>query len=103
MEKSEQMITILSSIAQGESENISTNSKWSAVRRFQNGTFIISSPSYGYENNEDGELVIKEEEARTVRWIFDQYLGGKGSYTLPLNWSRQGFQPSVGQRNGRTV
>ena len=31
-EKSEQMITIMSSIAQGESESISSNSKWSAVR-----------------------------------------------------------------------
>ena len=60
MEKSEQMITILSSIAQGESESISTNNKWSVVRRFRKGTFIISSPPYGYENNEYGELVIKK-------------------------------------------
>ena len=38
-EKSEQLRTILSSIAQAESENISTNSRWSIRYRFQNGTF----------------------------------------------------------------
>ena len=91
MEKSEQMITILSSIAQGESESISTNNKWSVVRRFRNGTFIISSPPYGYENNEYGELVIKKEEAEIVRWIFDEYLGGKGSYTIAAELETAGI------------
>ncbi len=91
MEKSEQMITILSSIAQGESESISTNNKWSVVRRFRNGTFIISSPPYGYENNEYGELVIKKEEAEIVRWIFDEYLGGKGSYTIAVELETAGI------------
>lgn len=37
-EKSEQLLTILSSIAQSEAENISANSKWAVQRRFQNGT-----------------------------------------------------------------
>ena len=85
------MITILSSIAQGESESISTNNKWSVVRRFRNGTFIISSPPYGYENNEYGELVIKKEEAEIVRWIFDEYLGGKGSYTIAAELETAGI------------
>lgn len=81
-QKSEQMITIMSSIAQGESESISTNNKWAAVRRFQNGTFVISSPPFGYENNEDGELIVKWEEAQIVRRIFLEYLSGRGAYTI---------------------
>ena len=81
-EKSELLITILSSVAQGESESISTNSKWSVVRRFQNGTFIISDPAYGYQNDKDGNLIIEPEEAKIVRQIFDSYLGGKGAYTI---------------------
>lgn len=89
-EKSEQMITILSSIAQGESERISTNNKWATVRRFRNGTYIISSPPYGYENNEDGELVINQEEAPVVRRIFDEYLGGKGSYAIAKELEQDG-------------
>ena len=80
-QKSEQLLTILSSIAQGESESISTNSRWSIVRRFQNGTFIISSPAYGY----------RKEEAAIVRRIFDEYLGGKGSYAIAKELQAEGI------------
>lgn len=81
-EKSEQLLTILSSIAQGESENISANVRWSVVRRFQNGTFIISDPAYGYCKDPDGNLIIEPKEAAVVRRIFEAYLGGMGSYTI---------------------
>ncbi len=81
-EKSEQMLTILSSLAQGESENISTNNKWAVRKRFQEGTFKISTPAYGYTNDKEGELVIREGEARIVKRIFNEYLKGKGAYTI---------------------
>lgn len=81
-EKSELLITILSSVAQGESESTSTNIKWSVLRRFQNGTFVIPDPAYGYQNDEEGNLIIEPEEAMTVRRIFEDYLGGKGAYVI---------------------
>lgn len=103
-EKSEQLLTILSSIAQGESESISTNTRWANTYRFQNGTYTIGSPAYGYVNNENGELVIQPEQAMTVRRIFDEYLGGKGSYSIakklwqdgvPAIRGSKGWQESV--------
>ncbi len=103
-EKSEQLLTILSSIAQGESESISTNNRWGIQYRFQNGTFIIGTPAFGYCNNENGELVIEPEEALIVRRIFDEYLGGKGSYMIakmlrdegiPTIRGSKGWQDSV--------
>jgi len=81
-EKSEQMLTILSSLAQGEAESISTNNKWAVLKRFQDGTFILGCPAYGYIKNEDGELIIQEEEAAVVRRIFREYLNGKGTYII---------------------
>lgn len=87
-ESSEMLLTILSSLAQGESESISTNNKWAAVKRFQEGTFIISTPAYGYTNVE-GELTIDEQEAETVRSIFKQYLNGKGSYVIARELTEQ--------------
>lgn len=42
--ESELMLSILSSLAESESVSISENNKWSAQRRFQNGTFKISYP-----------------------------------------------------------
>ncbi len=81
-EKSEQMLTILSSLAQGEAESISTNNKWAVLKRFQDGTFTISCPAYGYTRDDNGELIIQEEEAMVVRRIFRDYLHGKGTYLI---------------------
>lgn len=89
-EKSEQLLTILSSIAQSEAENISANSKWAVQRRFQNGTYKISTPAYGYEKDENGELVIQLEEAKVVRRIFEAYLSGKGCYTIAKELQAEG-------------
>lgn len=67
--ESELMLSILSSLAESESVSISENSKWSIRRRYQNGTFIISYPPYGYANI-DGEMRIVPEEAEVVKRIF---------------------------------
>lgn len=98
-EKSEQLLTILSSIAQGESESISTNNRWAIVRRFQNGTYTISSPAYGYVNDENGELAIEPEEAAVVRRIFNEYLGGKGSYAIARELRQEGL-PTIRNSKG---
>ena len=71
------MITILGGLAQEESVSISQNMRWSAEKRMQNGTFIASTPPYGYKN-QDGKLVINAEEAIIVRQIYTEYLSGNG-------------------------
>jgi len=90
-EKSELMLTILSSLAQGESESISTNSKWAVIKRFQDGTFILGTPAYGYTKDVNGELIIQEEEAAVVRRIFREYLNGKGTYAIAKDLSEEGI------------
>lgn len=81
-EKSEILLTILSSIAQGESEDFSGNNQWAVEKRFRDGTYTISTPAYGYRNDEEGNLVIADDEAETVRWIFEAYLNGMGTYAI---------------------
>ncbi len=81
-EKSEMLITILSSIAQGESETISTNVKWGIRKRFEDGSFRLSVPAYGYSKDGNGELIINKEEARIVKRIYKEYLNGKGAYLI---------------------
>lgn len=76
--ESELFLSILSSIAQGESVSISENSKWSVQKRFLNGTYKISSPPYGFRW--DGQrMEIVPEQAEIVKWIFAQVLSGKGT------------------------
>ena len=91
-ESSEMLLTILSSLAQGEAESISTNNKWAAIKRFQDGSFKIGTPALGYVKDERGELIIEEQEAETVRYIFKQYLNGKGSYVIARELSERGIQ-----------
>ena len=81
-EQSEQMITILSSIAQGESENISTNTRWGILKKFLDGTYIVPCVAYGYTKDDEGELIIEDTKSIIIQRIFDEYLNGKGSYSI---------------------
>lgn len=73
----ELLITILSSQAQEESRNLSENTRWGLVRRFENGIVSVNHKKFlGYTKDENGELVIVPEEAELVRRIFRLYLEG---------------------------
>ena len=73
----EMMITIMGGLAQEESVSISQNMRWSSQKRMQNGTFIISTPPFGYIY-EENSLITKADESKIVQWIFKQYLSGIG-------------------------
>lgn len=81
-EASELMLTILASVAQGESEDFSGNNRWAIISRFEKGTYIVGTPAYGYRKDEEGNLLIEESEAEVVRWIFESYLNGMGTYVI---------------------
>lgn len=88
-EKSELMLTLLASIAQGESEDFSGNNRWSIEKRFRDGTFIIGTPAYGYRKDEEGNLIVEETESGVVRWIFEAYLNGMGVYAITKELNRR--------------
>lgn len=72
----ELMLTILASYAQEESLSASENQKWRVRQNFQNG-----KPWRGYMlgYRYDGQqYIVVPEEAETVRFIFRQFLAGKG-------------------------
>ena len=92
-EQSEQMLTILSSIAQGESESISTNVRWGIEKRFRDGTYIPSCVAYGYIKNDDGELEIEPQQAEIIRRIFTEYLNGKGTYLIAKGLNDDNIRP----------
>jgi len=75
------VLTILSSLAENESLSIAENSKWSIRRRFQNGTYKISYPPYGYDYV-DGKLFINKEQAEIIKRIFSEALAGKGTQKI---------------------
>lgn len=87
---SELMLSILSSIAESESRSISENSKWSLKRRFENGTYVISYPPYGYKNV-DGKMVVVPSEAEIVKEIFRMAISGLGSYLIANELNKRGI------------
>lgn len=93
--ESELMLSILSSLAESESVSISENSKWSVQKRFQNGTFIIAYPPYGYKND-NGEMVIVPEQAEVVKQIFADTLEGKSTHTIAKELNEQGITSKKG-------
>lgn len=73
----EMMITIMGGLAQEESTSISQNMRWSIQKRMQNGEYVLPHAPYGYRM-EDKQLVIVEEEAKVIRFIYNHYLNGWG-------------------------
>jgi DNA invertase Pin-like site-specific DNA recombinase len=72
---SEMSLSFISTLAQEESHNKSEIMNASIEMRFRRGIFL-TPPLLGYDQDEDGNLVINEEEAKTVHLIFFMYLYG---------------------------
>ena len=96
-EKSELLLSIYSSVAQAESESISSNQKWSIQKRFLNGTYILPNPAYGYYTNEDGLLELDLKQAAVVRFIFDEYLEGNGIWRIAKSLNEQKIPTKTGK------
>lgn len=72
---SEMILTVLSAAAQEESHTKSEIMNISIEHRFSRGIFLTPE-LLGYDKDEDGNLVINEEEAETVKVIYYLYLNG---------------------------
>ena len=76
-ETSELILSLHAALAQAESENKSTNIRWGIRKSTTNpDSPAFSRPCFGYNRNEEGKLVINEQEAETVRKIFSWYEQG---------------------------
>lgn len=76
--KNEFVLGILSLIAQGESEQKSAAILWSIYERFSRGIPIFSTHNLlGYDKNHFGNIIIVEEEAQYVRYIYDSFKDGQ--------------------------
>lgn len=93
--ESELILSILSSMAEDESHSISQNNKWSIQKRFEQGSYVISYPPYGYLND-SGEMRIVPEEAEIVRRIFDDTINGKGSSQIAKELNAEGIKSKKG-------
>lgn len=73
--RSDMQLAFMATTAQEESHNKSEIMNASIEMRFRRGIFLTPK-LLGYDHDADGNLVINEEEAKTVRLIFFLYLYG---------------------------
>ena len=83
------LLTILGAVAQMEVENTSEHVNWTLQKKMENGELVGRSNPLGYDVI-DGRLVINEEEADTVRYIFKRYLEGVGACRIAKELENMG-------------
>ena len=69
------LLSILASLAEAESRNKSEIMNWSIENRFSRGIFLLPE-LIGFDKDEDGNLVINDDEADTVRLCFYLFIAG---------------------------
>lgn len=74
-DKNEMSLSFLATMAQEESHNKSQSMNTSIEMRFKRGIFLTPK-LLGYDLDEEGNLIVNEEEAQIVRLIFFMYLYG---------------------------
>ncbi len=80
-ENSEMSLSFIATLAQEESHTKSEIMNSSIEMRFKRGIFLTPK-LLGYDHDDEGNLVINEDEAKTVRLIFFSYLYGYSSQQI---------------------
>ncbi|MCI5870610.1 MAG: recombinase family protein [Streptococcus sp.] len=104
--KGELLITIMSSLAQEESRSISENVTWGLRKQFAEGKVHFPYTNVlGFKAGEDGAIVVDQDEAKTVRYIFQQALIGKSPYHIAKDLTEQAIPSPSGksQWNATTI
>lgn len=99
-------ITIYGSIAQSESENISANVRWGIQQRAKEGKVHFAYSRFlGYKEGPNGKPMIDEEQADTVKFIFNEYLLGSSLADIAKLLTAKGIKTPTGKSdwNGSTV
>lgn len=96
--RGELLISLMSSIAQEEARSISENCTWGQRKRFADGKVTVPFKRFlGYDRGENGELVINEEQAATVRRIYAMFLQGRTPYNIAKQLTEEGIPTPGGK------
>ncbi|MBQ8299515.1 MAG: recombinase family protein [Clostridia bacterium] len=99
----EMLLTIMSSLAQQEVESLSKNVTMGLKMKMKRGELIGFNGCLGYDYHpEDKSLTVNEEEAETVRMIYDLYLQGYGTTTIARRLTELGRKNKKGEVSWHT-
>ena len=93
----EMLLTILSSLAQQESESLSANTKMGLKMKMKRGELVGQASCLGYDyDKEKKRLIINEEESKIVKYIFNRYTSGIGCFVLARELTEMGAKTKKG-------
>ena len=94
------LISTIEACTQAENETRSDNIKWGIKQRASNGSLgFYRKKCYGYDKDENGDLVINKEQAEVVKLIFDLYLGGKSILGIVKELKDRNIKSPTGKDN----
>ena len=94
----EMLLTILSSLSQGEVESLSENVKMGLKMKMKRGELVGFNGCLGYDYHPDTKsITVNEQEAETVRFIYNMYLQGYGSSTIAKRLTEMGVKNKLGK------
>lgn len=94
-EDGELKLTIMATLAQNESKKTSQRVKAGQRISFLNGVFYGTGNILGYDKV-GSEMIINEEQAKTVRLIYDMFLNGQGSTEIKTYLEANGHLTATG-------
>ena len=95
----ELLLVVLSSVAQQEVENISSNVKKGLAMKMSRGEIVGFAGALGYDYDPDTKsLSVNEEEANIVRYIFKRYIEGMGAHVIARELEQMGALTGRGSK-----
>lgn len=89
--ESEMQLSLISALAQNEVESLSQNVSLGVQMKMSRGELMGFNGCLGYDYHpEDKSISVNEQEAETVRMIYDLYVQGYGVYTIAKELTRLG-------------
>ena len=91
------LLNMMSSMAESESLSISANVNLGLKYKAERGEWSCAYSKFlGYDQADDGSIVINEEQAETVRFIFDRFLSGMSLNELCRTLEAEGRKTGSG-------
>ncbi|MBR1416484.1 MAG: recombinase family protein [Bacilli bacterium] len=94
-EDGELKLTIMATLAQNESKKTSQRVKAGQKISFENGVFYGNGNILGYDKV-GSDMVINEEQSKTVRYIYDRFLKGIGTTDIKYELEKMGALTPTG-------
>ncbi len=98
-ETSEFMLILICALAQDESYSKSEDIKWGLRKSFQNpDSKYYQRVCYGYIHDQEGKLIIHEEQAKTVRLIYEMSASGASLARISAHLEDTGIPSPRGKK-----